>query len=404
LIYRVVFHLRIAYENLKIHKARMLLALLGILFAVMSLFSFANISEGMKKKIDREIGRFGRNLIILRAGLVFHTPRGLAPFQESNTLKLSDLRRMKENIPGIVRIVPFFDAGFRVRYEGKVVRATIVGAERDIFFIKDIDTFRGRLFDNGEEMERNAVIGYKVYTNLFSSDPIGKYILIYRIPTKVIGVLEEKGVDYTGQDLDLQIFIPLEAFMRKYRNVDYVRGAYIQIEDGRDLKEMKETIAHFLRKIHGLKESEKDDFTIFTMDDILRTKEQGIKLVSTLTIISSLVSFAVGGLGIFAIMLLTVAERKVEIGIRRAVGSKKKDIILQFLTESAIIAATGGIAGLVAGLIITLIVDHIGKFPFAIKTSTLLFSFAITTLVGILAGVYPALQGRKYEPIEVLYQ
>jgi putative ABC transport system permease protein len=311
---------------------------------------------------------------------------------------------MKENIPGIVRIVPFFDAGFRVRYEGKVVRATIVGAERDIFFIKDIDTFRGRLFDNGEEMERNAVIGYKVYTNLFSSDPIGKYILIYRIPTKVIGVLEEKGVDYTGQDLDLQIFIPLEAFMRKYRNVDYVRGAYIQIEDGRDLKEMKETIAHFLRKIHGLKESEKDDFTIFTMDDILRTKEQGIKLVSTLTIISSLVSFAVGGLGIFAIMLLTVAERKVEIGIRRAVGSKKKDIILQFLTESAIIAATGGIAGLVAGLIITLIVDHIGKFPFAIKTSTLLFSFAITTLVGILAGVYPALQGRKYEPIEVLYQ
>jgi len=167
---------------------------------------------------------------------------------------------------------------------------------------------------------------------------------------------------------------------------------------------MKETIAHFLRKIHGLKESEKDDFTIFTMDDILRTKEQGIKLVSTLTIISSLVSFAVGGLGIFAIMLLTVAERKVEIGIRRAVGSKKKDIILQFLTESAIIAATGGIAGLVAGLIITLIVDHIGKFPFAIKTSTLLFSFAITTLVGILAGVYPALQGRKYEPIEVLYQ
>lgn len=404
-MYRLLFYLKISYQNLILHKVRMTLAVLGILFAVMSLFAFGNISEGMKAKIDMEMGRFGRNLVIVRAGLFHPTPRGMRAIEESRSLKLSDLNTISQHIEGVVRVVPFFDTSCPVRYRGHVVRAQVVGATPDLFLVKDIRPMKGRLYGQKEETVRDrvAVIGFKVFKNLFSEDPIGKHVLVHRIPTEVIGVLEEKGVDYTGQDQDLQIFIPLSSFTSRYRNVDYVRGAYIQLEEREDLRIAKERIRGLLRELHGLKETRRDDFSLFTMDDIIRTKQEGVRLVSILTIISSVVSFIIGGLGIFAIMLLTVAERKVEIGMRRAVGSRKKDIILQFITESAIIAGVGGIAGLLAGFIVTLIVDRIGDFPFTVKISTLVFSLVVTTFVGLLAGSYPAVQGSRYEPVQVLH-
>jgi len=264
----------------------------------------------------------------------------------------------------------------------------------------------GRPFteQDNTDVEKRAVVGFKVYDNLFKSeDPIGKYILIYRSPTEIIGVIEEKGVDFAGQDQDLQVYIPLNTFMRRYSNIDYIKGAYLQTKDGVNLADMKIKVRNLLRRIHNLKEGQKDDFSIFTLDDILRTREEGIRLVSVLTIIASTVSFLIGGLGIFAIMLLSVAERKMEIGIRRVVGSKKKDIILQFLSESVIVALIGGTAGILAGCLITGIVDYFGDFPFLLHIGNISLSIFISILVGIAAGIYPAFQGTKYEPIEVLH-
>jgi putative ABC transport system permease protein len=252
--------------------------------------------------------------------------------------------------------------------------------------------------------DKKAVVGYKVFDNLLQREnPIGKYILVYRVPTEIVGVMEEKGTDFTGQDQDLQIYLPLNAFMRRYSNVDYIKGMYIQVQDGVSLMEMKTTLRNFIRSIHKMKPEQKDDFSIFTMEDIVRTQEEGIRLVSILTIIASIVSFLIGGLGIFAIMLLSISERKLEIGIRRVVGSKKRDIILQFLTESVIVALIGGIFGIVVGFIITVIVNYFGEFPFSLYLGNIAISLLISTVVGILAGIYPAMQGTKYEPVSVLY-
>ncbi|MBP9560294.1 MAG: FtsX-like permease family protein, partial [Syntrophorhabdaceae bacterium] len=251
---------------------------------------------------------------------------------------------------------------------------------------------------------KRAVVGFKVYENLFmSDDPIGKYILIYRVPTEIIGVIEEKGVDFTGQDQDLQVYVPLNTFMRRYSNIDYIKGAYIQTKEGVNLSGMKQKVRDLMRSLHNLKKEQKDDFSIFTLDDILRTREEGIRLVSVLTVIASIVSFLIGGLGIFAIMLLSVSERKMEIGIRRVVGSKKKDIILQFLTESVIVALIGGLAGILAGCLITVIIDYFGGFPFLLHVENISLSILISIAVGVAAGIYPAIQGTKYEPIEVLH-
>jgi len=406
MIYALNFYLRIAIQNLIVHKARMLLSLLGILFAVMSLVAFGNISSGMKLKIDNEISRFGKDLVILRSGLVFVTGRGARQFAESTSLKLQDVRILKERLPDVKEVVPFYDTTYPARYGDNTLKVSIMGATSNIFSVRNIDIMMGRSFTEKDntDVEKRAVVGFKVYENLFmSDDPIGKYILIYRVPTEIIGVIEEKGVDFTGQDQDLQVYVPLNTFMRRYSNIDYIKGAYIQTKEGVNLSGMKQKVRDLMRSLHNLKKEQKDDFSIFTLDDILRTREEGIRLVSILTVIASIVSFLIGGLGIFAIMLLSVSERKMEIGIRRVVGSKKKDIILQFLTESVIVALIGGLAGILAGCLITVIIDYFGGFPFLLHVENISLSILISIAVGVAAGIYPAIQGTKYEPIEVLH-
>ena len=402
----VRFYFRIALQNLILHKARMVLALLGILFAVMSLFAFGNISGGMKIKIDEEIGRFGKNLLIVRAGLVFATGRGTRQFGESQTLKLNDARQIREGLKGVKDVAPFFDVTYPARYQEKSLKVSLVGAPDNIFLMRNAPLFLGKYYgkDEEEKAEKKIVVGYKIFTNLFeSTDPIGKYIFVFRAPSEIIGVLEERVVDFTGQDQDIQAFVPLRTFMRRYSNVDYIKGIYVQVEDEIPLAEMKPKLRQFIRRIHKLQESQKDDFSIFSMEDILKTREEGIRLVSTLTIIASTISFIIGGLGIFAIMLLSVSERKMEIGIRRVVGSRKRDIVVQFLVESAVTALIGGFFGVVFGLIVTVVVIFIGDFAFTISFWNLMISLLASVLVGVAAGVYPALQSTKYEPIKALY-
>lgn len=406
MIYTAKFYLRIALQNLVVHKGRMVLALLGILFAVMSLVAFGNISNGMKKKIDNEISKFGKNLVILRSGVVFATGRGARQFAEAQTLKLRDVTKIKEAIPGIVEAAPFFDATYPARYGEKSLTVTVVGTSDAVFRIRNIDLLMGKYFTEEDDLNarKKAVVGYKVYDNLFQrDDPLGKYILVYRVPTEIIGVMNEKGTDFAGQDQDLQVYVPLNALMRRYKNVDYIKGVYLQLQDGIPLAEMKQTLRNFIRAIRNMKPEQKDDFSIFTMEDIVRTQEEGIRLVSILTVIASIVSFLIGGLGIFAIMLLSISERKLEIGIRRVVGSKKSDIILQFLLESVIVALVGGVCGVFVGFVITMIVNYFGDFPFSLYLGNIALSLGVSTLVGILAGIYPAVQGTKYEPVSVLY-
>jgi putative ABC transport system permease protein len=404
--YTIGFYLRIAFQNLVVHKGRMTLALLGILFAVMSLVAFGNISNGLKKQIDTEIGKFGKNLVILRSGLVRFTGRGTLPFGDSKTLKLETVQRIKESVPGIAEVVPFYDVSYPARYEEKTVTASIVGTTDTMFRIRNLDLLIGSHFSEEDDLaaRKKAVVGYKVFDNLFQREnPIGKYILIYRVPTEIVGVLNEKGTDLAGQDQDLQVYVPLNSFMRRYSNVDYIKGAYIQVQDGVSLAEMKPVLQNFIRMIRKMKPEQRDDFSVFTMEDIVKTQEQGIRLVSILTIIASIVSFLIGGLGIFAIMLLSISERKLEIGIRRVVGSKKRDIILQFLTESVVVALMGGIFGVFVGFIITVVVNYFGDLPFSLYLGNIVISLLISTLVGIVAGIYPAVQGTKYEPVSVLY-
>lgn len=405
MISKLSFHLTSALRNLSIHKRRMILALLGILFACTSLVSFGNISKGLKAKIEEEIKRFGENLIILRSGIFHVTGRGTSQFTESRTINVDLIRRIGTSLPEVETIIPFFDVTYPMRYGEKRINVTLIGTESKVLSLRNVEILLGGFFDETDEknFERKAVIGFKVYENLFFPEsPLGKSVFIFRAPTQVIGVMREKGTDMFGQDQDTIVYMPLSTFTRRYSNVDYVKGAYIKIKDGVSAQTFKRKLREFIRTERNMRHEEKDDFTIFTPEDVMKTKEEGVRLVSILTIIASIISFIIGGLGIFAIMLLSVTERTMEIGIRRAVGATKKDVILQFIFESTFVSLLGGVLGVILGLVVTLIVDRIGNFPFLLDLGSVLASLAICASIGIIAGIYPAIRSSKYEPSVVL--
>lgn len=222
------------------------------------------------------------------------------------------------------------------------------------------------------------------------------------MPCKVIGILEKKGVDLAGEDQDSVIYTPLSTMMRRFLNVDYFSTILIKAKEKKNIANIKEETERLLRKRHKIGPGGKDDFTVYTLSEMTKKKEEGLKLVSLLSKMAATISFSIGGLGIFAMMLLSVSERKREIGIKRAVGAKRRDILIQFLGESLFISLFGGIGGVVLGIIISLIIIIISGLPLVINPIHLALAFFISISLGVLSGLYPAYLATSIEPLEVL--
>jgi putative ABC transport system permease protein len=214
--------------------------------------------------------------------------------------------------------------------------------------------------------------------------------------------MEEKGVDISGFNQDNQIFIPLNTFLRRFVNKDYIGSISVQAINEESIPVAKAQIEDILRKRHRIREDQKDDFTVIDLKDVMAVKTQAMSMITVLGRIAAGISFFIGGLGILSIMILIVNERRVEIGIRRAIGSRKKDIILQFLMESAFISFSGGTVGLIASIITTVIIFLISGLPFTISPIGIIMSFIASVGVGILAGIYPSKKATKVQPMDVI--
>lgn len=326
----------LSLRNLFIHKLRTFLSILGIAFGTLSLVIVANITKMMEKKVELEAENFGKNLVIVRTGIL-QLPGRAQSFGISKNLKINDAIDIKEKLTYITDVTPVFDKNFPVRYGETTVSASLLGVLENYPNIRKVELIKGRFFSKEEEENREkvAIIGYKIYESFFKGEnPIGKRILIFRAPVEVIGVLKPMGVDLSGNDQDKQILVPLGTMTRRFLNVDYFTTIYAQTKEESQLKLAKEEIRDLLRNNHKLKAGEKDDFFIQTISDIATIKSDAVNLVNDLGNTSSILSFGIGGLGILAIMILTISERKKEIGIRRACGATKKDILYQFIFEA----------------------------------------------------------------------
>ncbi|RUM59022.1 MAG: hypothetical protein DSY59_05065 [Persephonella sp.] len=394
-IYRILIH----------NKLRFALSVLGVVFGTFALIVMVSVSTGMKEKNKREIEKLGKNPIVVKSGKVFVFRKKSKNITTSTTLKLSQVKILKEQIPEIKRIIPAFNVDYPVRYKGKTIFTTIIGTTTDYLDYKNLVIKEGRFFTKEEEKvgAKVVVLGSKIAEKFFDNgNPLGKEILIFRVPCKVIGVLDDMGTDLAGTDQDILIYTPLKTAMRRLSNVDYINTVYIEVNNQKNIPIVKQKIKQLLRKLHHLKPTDKDDFTVLTPDELLFMQKKAMYIFTTLGYISAGISFLIGGIGILSIMVLIVYERIEEIGIRRSVGAKKSDILLQFLIETVFISTVGGAIGVLLGYALSYVITNLFKIPFIVDYRLLIGAFLLSFFTGVLAGIYPAYKGATINIISAL--
>jgi len=403
---RILLNLKIARRSLVQFKWRTSLAVLGVFFGTFSLIIVSNLSGSLAIKTAQEIDSLGKDLLIVRSGIVRRVGVGTRLMSEATNLTPEDAIAIRDSVSSVADLSSAGYKTFPVRYGNTVLKGILVnGVEPNFQDIRNFHAQEGSFVSAQDNLNREkvAVVGRTVVEKLFGDEnPIGKYILIWRVPFQVIGIMEEKGTDVSGADQDSQIFIPLQTFLKTLVNKTNVNNVYIQVTGSEFIPAAKADIESLLRKRHKIGPGQNDDFAVIDMKDVLALKTQAMDLITVLGRIAAAVSFIIGGLGILSIMILIVNERKLEIGIRRAVGSRKRDIILQFLIESSIISLAGGTIGVFSGALLSVILLHVLKYPFTLSFTGLLIAFGASVLVGILAGIYPSKKATQFEPVDII--
>ena len=397
-------NIALSYEILAAHKLRTLLSMLGIIVGVGAVVFVVAAGKGAEKRILDRIRDMGTNLVVVNAGqtrIVAGRQRQMATV---TTLVPEDVRTILTDCPSVRFAAPAISKKFATRFESENANTNVVGMTPDGFRIRNIEVGSGRFFDAEESRGRRrvAILGPTVARNLFNGgDPIGQKIRIGRVPFEVIGVTRPKGLDANGADQDDLIIVPLTTAMHRLFNVTYVDRVYVQAVNTNALYQAEKELRRILRQRHRLR-GKPDDFTIQNQATLLKTERETSRSMTLLVGGAAGISLLVGGVGILAVMLISVRERTGEIGLRRAVGALKRDIRNQFLMEAAILSCTGGLFGVLSGVAGTLTLSRFGYWETVISWPAAGVGFLFSTSLGIVFGIYPALRAADLEPIEAL--
>ncbi|AMV73296.1 ABC transporter permease [Desulfuromonas carbonis] len=401
------FSLKIALSSLKTHRLRTALAVMGVLLGALALTGVQSISQAMYAKAEAETAKLGTNLLMARSGQVrFGRDGGGRVRGEAKTFTLGDARALIGGLPAARLGAPFVNATMPVRYGNTKVPSQLIASTPEYADIRNLQLAAGRFFSAAEEasQERVVVLGAKIASRLFPRPEaaLGETVLMFRAPVRVIGVLATMGADIVGSDQDEQVLVPLSTYQRRFANQETLSGVYIQLATPQDEAESKLAATEILRRRHQIGPGQREDFSVVTARDTIQLQEQALDLVQTLGLISSSISFAVGGLGILSIMVLLVRTRRLEIGIRRAVGAKRFDIIRQFILEAALMAGIGGLLGVLCAEGLVVVVTRFAKMPLVFDPLLMAGTFLGSLLLGLAAGAYPAWQAAHIEVLEVL--
>jgi len=403
---RTLLNLKIALGSLGNFKLRTALAVLGVFFGTFSLVVVGNLSDSLALKTEQEIANLGNNLIIVVSGQIRRHGPNIPLISRATNLTLGDAEAIANALPAAARVSPSGFKAFPIRRGSTVLKAVAVnGVTPDFSEVRNFEIAEGSpITEEDDRLQRKvALIGRTTAEKLFGEEnPVGKTILIWRVPCQIIGVMAEKGADIAGNDQDNQLFIPLKTFLRNFVNQENVNIIYVQAASVEAIDPLRGEIEALLRVRHGIRRDMKDDFSVVDLKEVTALKSQAMDLISVLGRIAAAASFLIGALGILSIMILIVNERRVEIGIRRAVGSRKRDIILQFLMESSFISVSGGAIGMAAGLLMSLAIARVLRYPASISVLGLLTAFAASVASGILAGIYPSLKATTIHPVDII--
>lgn len=400
------FSLNIAIRSLQTHKLRTALAMLGVFLGALALTGVQHMSTAMVRKAEVEIQKLGPNLFMARAGRI-RWRRGNARVKDTaSTFTMADAQALADGMPGARRHAPFTQTDMPIRAGDTKIPSVLIGVTPDYSTVRNLTPDFGRFISAADVTDKAmvCVLGQKIATRLFRQPEraLGQRVTFFRARLRVIGVMEAKGSDIVGTDQDEQVFVPITTYMRRMANTDAISGAYVQLADWVAPERAKESASAILRHRHNISEGQPDDFAVLTARDTIKLQQQALDLVGTLGLISSTVSFAVGGLGILSIMILLVRARRMEIGIRRAVGARRSDIISQFLFEAGLLSGIGGTLGVICALGLISVVYAVAGFPFVYRPGLMAGILVGSVLLGLAAGGYPAWQASRFEILDIL--
>ncbi len=396
---------KIALKALANNKMRAFLTMLGIIIGVGSVITMIALGQGTQKSIQAEISGMGSNIIMVHPGGERRGGVRLDP-SEMQTLKTKNYETLKNECMYVAAISPYVTASGQLVCGNNNYPSSVTGTGTEYLEIRQLNIEDGTMFTEADikASSKVCVIGKTIVDNLFpdGSDPIGKTIRYNQVPLKVIGVLESKGYNSMGMDQDDIVLAPYSTVMKRMLAVTHFNGIFASAlsEDMTDYATSE--IRTILRREHKLKDSDEDDFTIRTQQELSEMLNTTTNLLTTLLACIAGISLLVGGIGIMNIMYVSVTERTREIGLRMSVGARGIDILVQFLIEAVLISVTGGIIGILLGCAACLAVKFIAQWPVYIQIWSVILSFAVCTVTGVFFGWYPARKAANLDPIDAL--
>ena len=395
----------IALTALNSNKTRFFLASLGIMIGIAAVIVMVAIGKGSQHEVMSVIAKMGENLLTINAGEMKRRGGRLRLSGNVNTLNLRDVNYLSKEVDGIAFIAPFEIKEMKVKYLQVLTSTNVAGSTLEFLETRNYRITSGEMFSEMDQKlgARVAVVGKTVIKNMLGGgDPLGKTVRINAIPFRIIGVFESKGLDSDGIDQDEILLIPIKSMLRRILNQSHISTIYVKADSRRNIERVAAKIKTELRDRHKIEDDAENDFTIVSQIDLENLKAETSELFTRLIVGVAAISLVVGGIGILAVMLISVKERTHEIGIRRAVGATKGDIVGQFLLESIIIGLFGGFFGVVLGVGITFGASILGAENLLLDANSIYISTSVCMVIGVIFGLFPAIKASRLDPMVAL--
>jgi putative ABC transport system permease protein len=394
-----------AFKSLGRNKLRTFLMMIGVIIGIIALTMVVSAGLGARQRVMDRVRKFGLDSLMVRAGAGQMLGRPSSG-QPTVTLKLEDSEAIKREIKQVADISPQIQRPqMEVKCVDKSTTTMVLGAMPSFATVWDWGAAKGDFISDEDvaSVARVCVIGPTTQKDLFSGvNPIGEMIRVGNVQFEVKGILVSKGTSPAGGDMDSRVMIPMTTMMRRVANIDYITNIKVRLKTAKDMDKAAGSIQALLRERHKIAPGIPDDFSVIMPQEVTETAEKVAGTFNLFLILVAGISLIAGGVVVSNLMLISVSERRKEIGLRKAVGARKKNITFQFLIEATAVTFTGGIIGIALGVAGSKILEAVTKTPMAVSWQIVILGVVFSSLVGLIAGIQPARRAASIQPVEAL--
>ncbi|MEO8226521.1 MAG: ABC transporter permease [Gemmatimonadota bacterium] len=393
----------VAFQSIRANKLRAGLTMLGIIIGVGAVITMVALGSGAQRAIEDRIASLGANILTIYAGQGF---RGGIADRDRTQLTTDDYEALRRDATLIKAVVPELQGQMQVQLGGTNANTSIVGTTAAYASMHNYSLPYGRMFTDGDDQarQRYAVLGSDVPTMLGANPAamIHQTLLLRGVPFEIIGVLSPKGSAGSFQNPDEQILIPIHTAQFRIFGTKRIRSISVQVADKVPLEQGMVDMERVLRREHKIRPGADNDFQVRNQQDILATQQQATQVFTSLLASIAAVSLVVGGIGIMNIMLVSVTERTREIGVRKALGATRLNIMLQFLIEALVLCLTGGVIGILVGTGTAIVLSKLAHWNVLVSPTSIVVAFGFSAVIGLFFGIWPARRAASLDPITAL--